>query len=527
MTIYPALAATTFNWIDYAVLAGYFCLVLLVSYIAGRDQKTLKDYFVANRSMNGILVCVSILATDLSAIGFIGSPEFVFHRDLRYAITNALLAVPVMVVIAVVFVPIYHRLGVFTVNQYLEQRFHASARPLAALVFIMKRGVWMGTALFAPSVVLADFTGIHVIGCIFLIGLLVTVYIMFGGIKADIWNDFNQFIVMLGGLATMYIIMLSDFNWDVGAVWASAGSVESSVTKVPPTTMFDFSFNFHEFGTFWSLLFFMTVYNIGAYGTDQVIAQRYFTMGGLRQLIRTVVLAGLLGGVMTIVLAFLGILFVAYYNSNPDMVVGTESNRLVTTFISTHIPVGFRALLIAAIFAATFSSVGSGLNSVTTVLVMDLYNPIIRKKHVDDGQESLAPARILTAILGVLAMLTAVYISTRGDNVLKTVIQLASKFVGPITGIFFLGMFTRRGNIVGVFVGMAAGLTAAFLIDLDVIEKHVNWLWTAPLSSLTTFIVGYIASVVAPVARRPTPVKAVQIEATDRGDAAQAQQGLS
>lgn len=126
------LAQTSFGGLDYAVLAVYLVIVVVIGCLVGRGQDNVQDYFLAGRKMSGILVCVSIIATDLSAIGFIGTPGFVFERDLRYHLGSAMMAIPVMVIIATVFVPIYHRLQVFTVYEYLEHRFHKLARPVAA-----------------------------------------------------------------------------------------------------------------------------------------------------------------------------------------------------------------------------------------------------------------------------------------------------------------------------------------------------------------------------------------------------------
>jgi SSS family solute:Na+ symporter len=494
------LAQASFAGIDYAVLAVYLMTVVLIGSLVGRGQENVNDYFLAGRKMSGILVCVSIVATDLSAIGFIGTPAFVFERDLRYHFGSALMAIPVMIIIATVFVPIYHRLQVFTVYEYLEQRFHPLARPVAAGLFVLQRGVWLATTLYAPAVALAVVTGMPERECIFLIGVLATSYTVIGGMRAVIWTDFLQFFVLIGGLLIMCGVILAHFDWSIASVWTQASSVTSHKTGVPPTTMFDFSFEMNRFGTFWSVIFFMVIYNIGTYGTDQVVAQRYFTMGGLKGLVRTVITAGALNGAVAVLLAFFGILLVAFYSGN-DALLAEDGvrNRLVPEFIQTQLPAGLRGLIIAAIFAATMSSVDSGLNSLTTVITMDLYKPWFQSGRQMGERGTLRTARIITVLLGVLATCAAVWISARQENVLQTVVELASKFIGPITGIFFLGILTRRGNIAGLFTGVAAGLTVSFLIEIDFIKEQITWLWTAPLSSLGTFLVGYFVSLLVPM----------------------------
>ena len=370
------LAQTSFSGIDFAVLAASLVFVVVLGVLVGQGQENVNDYFLAGRNMNGILVCVSIIATDLSAIGYIGTPAFVFERDLRYHVGSALTAIPVMVFIATVFVPIYYRLRVFTIFEYLEQRFHPLARPLAAVLFVLQRGVWLATALYAPAVALAVVTDMPELAGIFLIGILTTFYTVFGGIRAVIWTDFFQFIVMIGGLLIMCGIILAHFDWSFYTVWEKAGSVTSAKSGVPTTTMFDFSFSLDRFGTFWSVIFFMFIYNIGTYGTDQVIAQHYFTMGSLKGLVKTVITAGVLNGAVALMLAYFGILLVAFYSGSDAMIFADGAgNQLVPEFIKTQIPAGLRGLMIAAIFAATMSSVSSGLNSLSTVIIMDIYRP--------------------------------------------------------------------------------------------------------------------------------------------------------
>ena len=499
------LAQTSFGGLDYAVLAVYLVIVVVIGCLVGRGQDNVQDYFLAGRKMSGILVCVSIIATDLSAIGFIGTPGFVFERDLRYHLGSAMMAIPVMVIIATVFVPIYHRLQVFTVYEYLEHRFHKLARPVAAGLFVLQRGVWLATAIYAPALALSVVTGMPQLACILLIGALATGYTMIGGMRAVIWTDFLQFIVLVGGLLIMCGIILAHFDWSITTVWTQAGSVISNKTGVPPTTMFDFSFDMARFGTFWSIIFFMIIYNIGTYGTDQVVAQRYFTMGGLKGLVRTVITAGALNAAVAMLLAFFGILLVAFYSGNDAMFAADGMrNRLVPEFIQTQLPAGLRGLMIAALFAATMSSVDSGLNSLSTVITMDLYKPWFKSGKDMSEHRSLRVARIITVVLGVLATLGAIWISSRQENVLKTVVELASKFIGPITGIFFLGILTRRGNIAGVFAGVAAGLAVSFLVELEFIKEQITWLWTAPLSSLSTFVVGYLVSLLIPIRQLPS-----------------------
>ena len=149
--------------------------------------------------------------------------------------------------------------------------------------------------------------------------------------------------------------------------------------------------------------------------------------------------------------------------------------------------------MLAALFAATMSSISAGFNSFATVGMMDLYLRVFKKGSVTE-KHSLWVARILTIACGVIATGAALFISTYQTPIVETLLSLASKFIGPITGIFLLGALTQRGNIAGVICGAVFGLITAFLVDFPVVKANINWLWTGPLSSLVTFLTGYIVS---------------------------------
>jgi SSS family transporter len=375
----------------------------------------------------------------------------------------------------------------------------------------------MSVALVAPSIALTAVTGIPVWVCILCLGLVVTLYTTRGGIKADIYTDCMQFVVMVGGLFLMLGILLSHFNWDLGTVWQQASANRSELTRLPHTTMFDFRFDFKTEATFWSLLFFLGIYNIGTYGTDQVVAQRYFTMGGLKAVVRTVILSGFLSVLITLSLVSLGLVLTAYMHDNPELAAQIKGrNKLVPYFISNHLPVGIRGLLIASLFAATMATVNSGINSTSAVAMMDLYKRYSTRAQALDERRSLRLARYFSLAIGVLVMTAALLIRNRDANVVQTVVQYASKFIGPITGMFFLGILTKRGNVAGAFLGAAAGLAVSFAIELEAVKEHIHWMWTLPLSSLTTFIVGYVVSIVTPRWQLARPQKEMNVAARER-----------
>ena len=177
--------------------------------------------------------------------------------------------------------------------------------------------------------------------------------------------------------------------------------------------------------------------------------------------------------------------------------------KWIPQFVANVLPVGIRGLILAALLAATMSSVDSALNSFATVGVMDLYRRHVPKRA---GEEAhlLRMGRLITLITGALATLAAVGVSSMQSTVIQTVHSLASTFVGPITGMFFLGVLTRRVQVRSMLVGAFLGLATSVTVAWTPIGQDINWMWTAPFGSIVTFVTGYTLSLVRP---KPTSFK--------------------
>ncbi len=492
------LLAAGLTWPDYLVLVLYIAATVGIASWVCRGQNSLGGYFLAERRTHWILACVSIIATDMSAISYMGVPGWVYEKDLKYSLGSLLYPV-VMLIVVVVFVPLFFRMKVFTVYEYLERRFHPHARSVTAVLFLLLRGVHLAAAIYIPSVAFRTFLGVPEIYCIVLIGALTTFYTLFGGMKAVIWTDFLQFIVMFGGLFVVICMVLSSFGWDVAGVWAKAGNLIAPGTGTPHTTLLDWKLDLRTEATVWSIVAFYMVYNVGTYGTDQVIVQRYFTMGSFREIAKSVLGAGFLSTATVFGLASAGLLLTVYYSQNPELAATLKKpDDILPNFVVNRLPAGARGLIFAALMAATMSALSAGLNSFSTVGVMDLYRRHGRGKTASEAH-CLKMAKIFTLCGGTLLTLVAVWVSTLHRPILEIANQLASMFIGPITGIFFLGVLTRRANLNGVLWGALAGLTTSFALSyVPALARNVNWMWTGPASCLATLLAGYGLSLLLP-----------------------------
>ncbi|MFA6239809.1 MAG: hypothetical protein WC655_02705, partial [Candidatus Hydrogenedentales bacterium] len=181
------------------IMVVYILGIVSIGSLFARRQKTASDFFLAGRSFKWLPIALSVIASDLSAVSYMGAPAMSFQNDLRYALT--ILILPFAVVFAVlVVVQVFYRLKVYTAYEYLERRFHVSVRSLAALLFLLNRGGWLACVIYTPALALSVMTGADLAFCILMMGLLTTLYTTLGGIEAVIWCDVIHFCVLTFGI---------------------------------------------------------------------------------------------------------------------------------------------------------------------------------------------------------------------------------------------------------------------------------------------------------------------------------------
>jgi SSS family transporter len=319
-----------------------------------------------------------------------------------------------------------------------------------------------------------------------LVGSITTLYTVFGGMKAVLWTDVMQFFVLVGGIVAMVIAVLIPFGGNVAEVWRIA-SAEGH------TRMFNFSLDPTLEITVWGLILGMLVINLSAYGSDQVIVQRYFTTRDRKQMTRAIMFNGLLTVPVVLALYFVGLGFAAYYTVNPEMRQGLSSAQQVVPHFITHVlPTGMAGLVIAGLFAATMGSLAAGFNSLSTASTMDFYLRFRRGRDTSDTA-NLKTGRWSTLLWGVGCTLAALMVGRLG-GVVEIMGKINSFFSGPLIGMFLLGLLTRRANSFGVLAGAIIGTLSTWLVSLT----DVSWLWYGPVGCAITWIAGYGLSYLRP-----------------------------
>ncbi|MGH9160965.1 MAG: sodium:solute symporter family transporter [Vicinamibacteraceae bacterium] len=497
---------SNFGIVDGFVLVGYLAVLAAIGAYFSRRQSNLDEYFRAGQSMGWLPVGLSLMAALNSGADYMTQPSAAIRYGLVY-VPSLLTWVLAYFYVTRFILPFYRRLNIFSVYQYLERRFDLRVRSLGAAIFILWRVSWMGTALYVPCLALHAASGerIPLIPTIVLLGAVVTTYTALGGIQAVVWTDVIQFCVMILGLAVTVGIIVYNVEGGFANIWTTAhargltsiswafpgfdqpGMTNkiSAILNCPPTAI--------------SIFAAILISRIGAFTSDQMTVQRFQTAKSIKDE-RPAFMVTALGDVIWMLgLAFVGLALFAYYQQQP-LPPGVTNDGMLPHFMSTVLPIGVTGLVIAAIMAASLSSVDSAINSSTTVAVVDFCNRLYLGRDVaavtlseQEERQQVRLSRIITFTIGAIGTLVACNLSTIGD--LVTIgIAVVGSFAGPLLAIYLLGILTQRARSTAVLIGGIVGTIVTVYVAYFTEMK----MWPATFGVLTTLVLGYVLSFVFP-----------------------------
>jgi SSS family transporter len=321
---------------------------------------------------------------------------------------------------------------------------------------------------------------------IVMMGLLAVTYTVLGGLSAVIWTDVVQFVILFGGAV-----------WLVGTLIVHVpGGVGEIVRVASEGGKFDV-FDWGDFGKLTALSAMIGWFFVflNEYGTDQVTVQRLLAVRQEKGVVKAIAFNAVNDVVINGMLIFIGIGMFAYFQAFPERLeAGVEGDGMLPYYIMHVLPAGVSGLLVTAIFAAAMSSVDSGINSLSTVIVNDWIKPWRREAHADRGDVALA--RWLTVALGVLATVAAIY-AARIGGIVEMWMRVMGLFAAPVLSVFVLGMFTRRAHFVGWLAGACVGVALTVVLQVWY-EDQFMAIWHFPVSFAVTTAVGYTVSVLTP-----------------------------
>ena len=494
-TMAPCIAVTTgigvTGWI---IVAVYLAGVVVMGTWFVKGQRNTTDYFLGGRSFGWLPVAISILVSDLSAISYIGCAAWIYTKDWRYSMT-LVTGLFHAIVGAYLFLGLFRRLNLFTVYEYLEMRFNVFTRALASLFFLITRSAWLAVLLYGVSLTLSVVTNVPLIPAIIVAGVLAIVYTTMGGMKAVIWTDVAQFVVLIGGAIVVAILGVSEFNWDLAEIYRIA----DEGGKFVPIT---FSLDFKEEVTWFVLLFGFGPGVLAYLAADQVIVQRILSTRSPAESVKSGIGTGLICVPTIALLYFIGFVLYAYYQTHPEMVTALNelalkepTDAVLPLYIVKALPGWIAGLIIAGVFAATMSSFDSGINSLTAVCVIDYYKRFFHKPHKTE-KHYLNVSRVGVVAWGAIATVCSVLVAKAEDlgPIFRKGAEIAGPFTGPMMGIFGLAIVTKRANSVGTILGAVCGTISVYIC-----KPFTAFTWYMSVGCFVTCVLGYVFSILGPL----------------------------
>src|SRR5216684_1623888 len=463
--------------LDLTIIALYLAGITLFGLRFRKRQRTLRDYFLADRDIPWWAISLSIVAAETSTLTIISIPGLAYDTNLTFlqVVLGYLVG---RVIISFILLPHYFRGELYTAYELIERRFGRKLRSLTAGLFLLTRAAAEGVRVYAVSIVVAIALGTGEIASIAIITTLTLIYTFEGGLAAVIWTDVVQTAIYVGGtLVGLFTILHL-----VPGGWPAIHSLAASAGKL---RIFDFAPDFWRPYTFWAGVLGGTFLTTASHGTDQLIVQRLLAARGRRQSVTALLSSGVAILFQFALFLMVGIMLWAFYQI-PSSHFG-KADRIYPTFIVSQLPHGISGLLIAAILAAAMSNLSAALNSLSSSSMIDFY---LRGNPQIDERRRLYLSRLSTLIWALVLFGLAILSLHKVGRVVEVGLQIASVAYGALLGVFLLGVLTKRANQRGAMVGMLLG----FSMELYLWRMQVPWTWWVMIGTAVTFTVGYAAS---------------------------------
>ena len=501
------------NRFDLALIVIYLLGITLFGLRFRKQQRSLRDYFLADRNIPWWAIALSIVAAETSTLTIISVPGVAY--DSNFTFLQLVIGYLVgRVIICFVLLPQYFRGELYTAYQLIGRRFGQRLRSLTAGLFLVTRAAAEGVRVFAVAIVVGIALGPLLAGfgefgrdvaAIGIVMLLTLLYTFEGGMTAVIWTDVVQLLIYLAGTVIGFVTILQL----VPGGWST---VHASAAAAGKFRVLDFTPDFYRTYTFWSGVIGGAFLTTASHGTDQLIVQRLLAARSEAQSKVALLTSGVAVFFQFWLFLMIGAMLWVFYRIAPPLAPFDRTDRIFPTFVVTHMPHGISGILIAAILAAAMSNLSAALNSLSSASIVDFY---LRRKPDTQEPRRLLLSRVATLAWGVALFFLAIA-SRRGGKVVELGLSIASVAYGALLGVFLLGVLTRRANERGSMIGMAAGFATSIYIwqgstmlhwlqrvtgapiAVLALARPIPFTWYVLIGSVVTFIVGYSSSLLLP-----------------------------
>lgn len=451
----------TFSGWDYAVFAliiiGAAGIGLFQS-IRGRKEASSDEFLLGGRQMTAVPVAMSLTASFMSGITVIGTPAESYRYGTAFwlfGISYALMST----ITAELFVPLFYRLGITSAYEYLEMRFSRPLRIIGTTMYIVQTALYTGLVIYAPALALNQITGLNLWGVLIATGVVCIFYCTLGGLKAVIWTDVLQMVVMLAGFVAV-IARAAVLQGGLGKIWedAEAGGRLNNT--------FDFDPDPLKRHTFWTIVVGGTIMWVAIYSINQSQVQRYISCKTLGHA-KMALYVNMIGLWLTVSLAMLtGLAMYSVYKNCDPQTNGdvSTSDQLLPYLVMDILAVypGIPGLFVAAAYSGTLSTVSSSINALVAVTMEDFITPVW--KNLTSKQVTWLNMG-LSVLFGALCIGMAGIASLMG-SVLQAALSIFGMISGPLLGLYLLGMFFRTPNSTGGLAGMIIGLAVTLWVGI-------------------------------------------------------------
>jgi len=498
--------ADSFTWIDWGVVVVYLAFTTWIGHRLRGKQSTIDDFFRAGRSLPWPAVAGSIIATEISALTFIGVPAMVYAATGNFTYMQwAIGSVVARVLVGIYLVPRYYKEEIYSPYDFNGGQLGEGAKRITTILFFLGSVLGQSVRVLVTALILRTVTGVDFHWCIVFIAMFAVGWTLMGGMATVIWTDVVQFFLFLFGGVLALGWMLQALPGGVPEwfeVSAHAGKFKLLDLTTDPAVGF----------TLWVGILAMPFQNLAAFGTDQLNAQRMLCCPNVDDA-RKAILWRSVSQVVTLLMLLVGTALFAYYQAFPPSegllaLFNEDRDTIFPAWITTVLPVGLSGLVLAGAFAAAISS----LDSILTALSQTTLS-LFRKDAAAEAQPTdMKWSRVLVFVWGILLALFAIGLdSMRGEiNMVNLAFGMVAYTYGPLLGILFIALTGRRPRMEMVVAGVVLSLLTVLWIRPDLVtilfnykvivsidsvyRPQLHYAWLYPITCLATFLVGILGS---------------------------------
>ena len=473
------------NGLDYLVIIAYLAAMLVFGLLLSK-QSDEGDYFLGNKGIGWFPLALSTMATQLSAISFISAPAFVGLREgggLKWLTFEFALPLAMLLVMFVIMPPLY-RSGVISIFDFLEQRIGRSTRFFISLSFQIVRAFGTGIMVYVTGLIIEAVLGVPFLQSILAISLITILYSFLGGIRAVVYADAIQMVLIVLGLLVCLTFAISIIG-GIQPFWASIDPARLQVVEWSYAGLVT-----DEFALL-PMLFGGFVLYVSYYACDQTQAQRSLSAKSLGDIRKLLMVNALLRFPLTLLYCITGLAVGVIATGNSDFLalIPKESpDYMMPFFILEYLPNGVIGLLLVAIMSAAMSTLSSAVNSLSAVTIEDLKSFGF---HAGDQRRELW----LALLWGGLILLFSLYSGDISATVIEAINKVGSALYGPVLGVFLIAILWQRRTVLSTNIGFLCGL---FLnLYFWQFQPGLFWMWWNLIGLIVTLAVAVTLSLLS------------------------------